>query len=186
MRGVKSYRDKTKISKVVTGKKPSISISDSGTNTLLKTTSSKTPDRALRSTPNKVNRKTATPRQDNVFKRFTALLVDFIRDKFIWAKKYKTKVDIVSEEHDKRIAEKYVFDEVAGIYVSRDEYEQRAKFNDDEKQQQTETCAPEPASDETTRFPSRPKSEQSEADHSMSLNPSLPHSRKTPQMKPSR
>ncbi|MBA1914534.1 molybdopterin-guanine dinucleotide biosynthesis protein MobA, partial [Escherichia coli] len=33
MRGVKSYRDKTKVSKVVAGIPPSISISDSGTNT---------------------------------------------------------------------------------------------------------------------------------------------------------
>jgi hypothetical protein len=42
MRGVKSYRDKTKVSKVVAGKKPSISISDSGTNTILKTSPLKT------------------------------------------------------------------------------------------------------------------------------------------------
>jgi hypothetical protein len=42
MRGVKSYRDKTKVSKVVAGKKPSVSISDSGTNTILKTSSLKT------------------------------------------------------------------------------------------------------------------------------------------------
>jgi hypothetical protein len=35
---------------------------------------------------------------------------------------------IISEEHDKRIAENYVFDEVLGRHVSRNEYEQRAKF----------------------------------------------------------
>jgi hypothetical protein len=42
MRGVKSYRDKTKVSKVVAGIPPSISISDSGTNTILKTSTSQT------------------------------------------------------------------------------------------------------------------------------------------------
>jgi hypothetical protein len=37
--------------------------------------------------------------------------------KFVWAKTNKTKVDIISEEHDKRIAENYVFDEVLGRHV---------------------------------------------------------------------
>ena len=46
MRGVKSYRDKTKVSKVVAGKKPSVSISGSGTNTILKTSTSQNPNRA--------------------------------------------------------------------------------------------------------------------------------------------
>lgn len=86
MRGVKSYRDKTKISKVVAGKKPSVSISNIEKNTILKTSSSKTSNRASRSAPECVKRKQATPRQDNIFKRFTALVVDFIKDKFIWAK----------------------------------------------------------------------------------------------------
>ncbi len=72
-RGVKSYRDKSKVSKVVAGKKPSVSISDSGTNTILKTSSSQNPNRASRSAPERLKRKQATPRQDNFFKRFTAL-----------------------------------------------------------------------------------------------------------------
>lgn len=42
MRGVKSYRDRSKVSKVVAGKKPSVRISDSGTNTILKTSTSQT------------------------------------------------------------------------------------------------------------------------------------------------
>ncbi|WP_413621492.1 MobA/MobL family protein, partial [Klebsiella quasipneumoniae] len=161
MRGVKSYRDKTKVSKVVAGKKPSVSISDSGSNTILQTSSSQNPNRASRSAPERVKRKQTIPRQDNVFKRFTALLVDFIRGKFIWAKTGKTKVDIISEEHDKRIAENYVFDEVLGRHVSRNEYEQRDKFNNDEKQHQTETCVLKPTGKEISRFPSRvKKSEQ--------------------------
>ncbi|MGJ0629204.1 MobQ family relaxase [Xenorhabdus bovienii] len=160
IRGVKSYRDKSKVSKVVAGKKPSVSISDIETNTNLKTSISQNPNKASRSAPERVKRKQATPRQDNIFKRFIALLVDFIRDNFIWAKTDKIKVDIISEEHDKRIADNYVFDEVLGCYVSRNEYEQRASFND-EKQQQTETCASKPAASEINRFPSRvKKSEQ--------------------------
>ncbi|MBG2616115.1 MobA/MobL family protein [Klebsiella oxytoca] len=165
IRGVKSYRDKSKVSKVVAGKKPSVSISDSGTNTILKTSSSQNPNRSSRSAPERVKRKTATPRQDNVFKRFTDLIVDFIRDKFIWAKTDKNKVDLISEEHDKRIAENYVFDEVLGHPVPRAEYEKRAKFNLDDYK---------PTPDEITRFPSRPKHELPENDHSKDLTPSMP------------
>ncbi len=164
IRSVKSYRDKSKVSKVVAGKKPSVSISDSGTNTILKTSSSQKPDRASRSAPERVKRKTATPRLDNIFKRFTALLVDFIRDKFIWAKTEKTKVDNISEEHDKRIAKNYIFDEVLGRHISRAEYEKQAKFNQDDYK---------PTSDEISRFPSRPKNELPEHDNSLDLTSSM-------------
>ncbi|EDY2188508.1 molybdopterin-guanine dinucleotide biosynthesis protein MobA [Salmonella enterica subsp. enterica] len=165
VRGVKSYRDKTKVSKVVAGKKPSVNISDSGTNTILKTSIFQNPNRASRSAPKRLKRKQATPRQDNVFKRFTALLVDFIRNKFIWAKTNKTRVDSISEEHDKRIAENYMFDEVLGIYVPRAEYENRARFNSDTYYSTTE---------EISRFPSRPKNEQPESNQRLGLTSSMP------------
>jgi hypothetical protein len=77
MRGVKSYRDKTKVSKVVAGIPPSISISDSGTNTILKTSTSQNPNRASRSAPERERKDKTTPRQDNIFKRFTTLVIDF-------------------------------------------------------------------------------------------------------------
>ncbi len=163
MRGVKSYRDKSKVSKVVAGKKSSVSISDSGKNTILKTSSSQNPNRASRSAPERVKRIQATPRQDNIFKRFTVLLLDFIRDKFIWTKTDKTKVDIISEEHDKRIAENYVFDKVLDRYVPRNEYEKQANFNQDGYK---------PTPDEISRFPSRPKNEIPESDHRLDLTPS--------------
>ncbi|WP_449506432.1 MobQ family relaxase [Enterobacter hormaechei] len=163
-RGVKSYRDKSKVSKVIAGKKPSASISDSGINTILKTSSSQNPNRASRSAPKRVKRKQAIPRQDNIFKRFTTLLVDFIRDKFIWAKTGKTKVDIISKEHDKRIAENYVFDEVLGHPVPIAEYEKRAKFNQDDYK---------PTSDEISRFPSRPKNEHNEVDNRITHTPTI-------------
>ncbi|WP_336191492.1 MobQ family relaxase [Hafnia paralvei] len=174
MRGVKSYRDKSKVSKVIAGKKPSVRISDSGTNTILKTSTSQNPNRASRSAPERVKRKQAIPRQDNIFKRFTAILVDFIRGKFIWAKTEKNKVDIISKEHDKRIAENYVFDEVLGHPVPIAEYEKRAKFNQDDYK---------PTSDEIRRFPSRPKKEQPESDYRMDL---IPHASKdkAPRMRP--
>ncbi|MDJ6958407.1 MobA/MobL family protein [Salmonella enterica] len=165
MRGVKSYRDKSKVSKVVAGKKPSVSISDTGTNTILKTSSSQNPDRASRSAPECVKRKTATPRQDNIFKRFTALLVDFIRDKFIWVKTDKTKIDIISEEHDKRIAKNYIYDEVLGYPVLRTEYEKRAKFNQDDYK---------PTPNEIRRFPSRINSAKPVSDYDNGISPSLP------------
>ncbi|EPU1133744.1 TPA: MobQ family relaxase [Klebsiella oxytoca] len=176
MRGVKSYRDKSKVSKVVAGKKPSVSISDSGTNTILKTSFSQNPNRASRSAPERAKRKQTTLLQDNMFKRFTALLVDFIRDKFIWAKTDKTKVDIISKEHDKRIAENYVFDEVLGRHVSRAEYEKKAKFNQNDYK---------PTQDEISRFPSRPKQDQPERDYHIEISPSIPLSGKNnaPQLK---
>lgn len=177
MRGVKSYRDKTKVSKVVAGKKSSVSISDSGTNTILKTSSSQNPNRASRSAPERKRKHKATPRQDNIFKRFTALLIDFIKDKFIWAKTNKTRVDSISEEHDKRIAENYVFDEVLGHPVPRAEYEKRAKFNQDDYK---------PTSDEISRFPSRQKNEKPEVEHSMNFDPSMSHSNKALRMRPPR
>ena len=166
MRGVKSYRDKSKVSKVVAGKKPSVSISDYETNTILKTSSSQALNRASRSAPERVKRKQTTPRQDNIFKRFTTLVIDFFKQKFVWAKANKSQNDLISEEHDKRIAENYVFDEVLGHHVSRSEYEKKAKFNQDDYK---------PTSDEINRFPNRPKNEQPESDHRMDL---IPHASK--------
>ncbi|EJN1753603.1 MobQ family relaxase [Escherichia coli] len=178
MRGVKSYRDKTKVSKVVAGKKPSVSISGSGTNTILKISSSQNPNRASRSAPERVKRKQAIPRQDNIFKRFTTLVIDFFKQKFVWAKANKSQIDFISEEHDKRIAENFVFDKVLGHHVSRAEYEKQAKFNSD-------TYKPTP--DEINRFPSRQNSEHNNANRDIVLNPSIHENKKnnSPQLRPS-
>ncbi|QLY52870.1 MobA/MobL family protein [Citrobacter freundii] len=119
------------------------------TRTTLKTPSSSTA-RALKRTPVKVKKKKVEPRQSGVFKHFTLLVVDYIREKFVWAKKKPAPVS-VDAEHDKRIAENYMFDEVQGIYVSRAEHERRARFNSDSYS---------PTPDEIRRFPSRPKAEQ--------------------------
>ncbi|HIE9270468.1 TPA: MobQ family relaxase [Klebsiella quasipneumoniae subsp. quasipneumoniae] len=182
MRGIKSYRDKTKVSKVVAGKKSAVSISDSGTNTNLKTSSSQNPNRASRSAPERVKRKQAITRQDNIFKRFTTLVIDFFKQKFVWAKAKKSQIDLISEEHDKRIAENYIFDEVLGRHISRTEYEKKAKFNQDEYK---------PTPDEIRRFPRRPKNERLERDHSLDLKPPVPSrppehsSSRPPRLRPS-
>lgn len=178
MRGVKSCRDKTKVSKVVAGKKPSVTISDSGTNTILKTSSSQNQNRASRSAPERVKRKQAIPRQDNIFKRFTTLVIDFFKQKFVWAKANKSQIDLISEEHDKHIAENYVFDEVLGRHISRIEYEKKAKFNQDDYK---------PTPSEIRRFPSRPKNDQTEHNNSPNLiNPiqSESHKKYIPRLKP--
>lgn len=151
MRGVKSYRDKTKVSKVIAGNKPSVSISDSGTNTILQTSSSQNPNRASRSAPDSERNNKATPRQDNIFKRFTRLLIDYIKGKFVWANKNKFKYDPVDEAHDRFTSENYIFDEVLGRYVPRQEFEQRSKFNSEDYK---------PTPSEIRRFPSRPKNDQ--------------------------
>ncbi|HBL5403620.1 TPA: MobA/MobL family protein, partial [Enterobacter hormaechei] len=164
MRGVKSYRDKSKVSKVVAGKKPSVSISDFETDTILKTSTSQKPNRASRSAPEYVKRKQAIPRQDNIFKRLTTLVIDYFKQKFVWAKANKSQIDLISEEHDKRIAENYVFDEVLGRHISRTEYEKKAKFNQDDYK---------PTPNEISRFPSRPKNDIPEHDNSLGLTQSI-------------
>ncbi|QLO43389.1 MobA/MobL family protein [Citrobacter freundii] len=136
--------------------------------TKLKTPSSSTA-RALKRAPVKVKRKKVEPRQSGVFKRFTLLVVDFIREKFIWAKKKPAPVS-VDAEHDKRIAENYVFDEVQGIYVLRAEHDRRTRLNSDDYK---------PTKDEIRRFPSRPlKPEQT--DNDFDFIPTLTADRKKP------
>ncbi|MCY0562369.1 molybdopterin-guanine dinucleotide biosynthesis protein MobA, partial [Klebsiella pneumoniae] len=138
-------------------------------------------NRASRSAPERVKRAQAIPRQDNIFKRFTTLVIDFLKQKFVWAKSKKSQIDLISEEHDKRIAENYVFDEVLGHRVPRAEYEKKAKFNQDDYK---------PTPDEINRFSSRPKTGLPERDHSMDLTPpTLPEQAKRsryPQLKPLR
>ncbi|MEQ9883430.1 MobQ family relaxase [Pectobacterium brasiliense] len=133
------------------------------TRTKLKTSPSPT-TRAVKRAPVKSKRKQVKPRQSNVFKRFTLLVVEYIKEKFIWAKKKLVSVP-VDAEHDKRIAENYVFDEVQGIYVPRTEHERRARFNSNTYN---------PTKDEIRRFPSRPKEEQHKADNDLGYTPAPP------------
>ncbi|WP_103158533.1 MobA/MobL family protein, partial [Pectobacterium odoriferum] len=126
------------------------------TRTKLKVSSSSTPG-AIKRAPVKSKRKQVQPQKENIFKRFTLLVVEFFKERFIWAKKKPAPVS-VDTEHDNRIAENYVFDEVQGIYVSRSEHEKRVKFNSDDYK-------PSPA--EIRRFPSRPKEEQYKADNDL-------------------
>lgn len=123
----------------------------------MKTSFSQNPNRASRSAPERVKRKQAIPRQDNIFKRFTTLVIDFFKQKFVWAKANESQIDLISEEHDKRIAENYVFDEVLGRHISRTEYDKRAKFNQDGYK---------PIPDEISRFPSRRKEDRYIVDNS--------------------
>ncbi|MEQ9866162.1 MobQ family relaxase [Pectobacterium aroidearum] len=120
------------------------------TRTKLKTPSSPTA-RADKRAPVKSKRKQVKPYQTGLFKRFTLLVVEYIREKFVWAKKKPVASDV---EHDQRISENYVFDEVLGIYVPRAEHERRARFNSDTYS---------PTKEEIGRFPSRPQHKQSEA-----------------------
>ncbi|HED3083150.1 TPA: MobA/MobL family protein [Citrobacter freundii] len=154
--------------------KPVLVAPASHTRTKLKAPSSSTA-RTLKRAPAKSKRKQVRPRQSGMFKRFTLLVVDYLREKFIWAKKKPVPVS-VDAEHDKRIAENYVFDEVQGIYVPRTEYERRTRFNSDTYS---------PTKEEIRRFPSRPlKPEQT--DNDFDFIPTLTADRKkpVPKMKP--
>lgn len=112
-----------------------------------------------------------------MFKRFTLLVVGYIKEKFIWARKKPSPVS-VDAEHDKRIAENYVLDKVQGIYVPRAEYERRARFN-------SETYSP--TKEEIRRFPSRPKEEQCKTDNNLdytkTISPALGRNRYHPTFK---
>lgn len=166
----KSYRDPNKVSKVsISGKKsPALIVPEPTTSTKLKTPSLQN-TRAMNRAPVR-SRKQTKPRQNGLFKRFTLLIVGYIRERFIWAKR---KPDTTDADHDKRIAENYVFDEVLGIRVSRAEFEKRAKFNNDQTSSETEFYSNVSDNDETVRFPSRPKQEEPNVDRNMDLTPSM-------------
>ena len=155
------------------GQKPVLVAPAPHTRTKLKTSPSPTA-RAVKRAPVKTKRKQVKPRQSGVFKRFTLLVVEYIREKFVWAKKKPAPVS-VEADHDKRIAENYVFDEVQGIYVKRTEYERRARLNSD-------TYSPTP--DEIRRFPSRLKTKQAHVDNNIVHTPSSPATGREPRLRP--
>lgn len=138
------------------------------TRTTLKNPSSLT-SRAIKRAPVKAKRENVEPRQDGIFKRFTLLVVGYLKEKFVWARKKPSPVS-VDAEHDKRIAENYVFDEVQRIYVPRAEYEKRAKFNQDDYK---------PTPDDIRRFPSRPVKPEL-PDSNLDYIPTLVANRKRP------
>ena len=158
----KSYRNPNKVSKVnVSGKKSPVLVApEQNTSTQLKTPSLQN-TRAMNRAPVR-SRKQTKPRQSGLFKRFTLLIVEYIREKFIWAKR---KPDTTDADHDKRISENYVYDEVLGVNVPRSEFEKRTKFNNGDYKLTT---------DKIKRFPSRPNQEQPEVNKSIDLTPSMP------------
>ncbi|CBG88801.1 MobQ family relaxase [Citrobacter rodentium] len=149
---VKSYRDPNKASKVsAAGKKsPVLIVPEPNKSTKLKTPSSRNTRAKNRAPMN--NRKQVKPRQNGMFKRFTLLVAGFFKERFVWARR---KPDTTDTDHDKRIAENYVFDEVLGIYVPRSEFENRVKYNNDQKSSEAEFCGNVSDNDKTVRFPSR-------------------------------
>lgn len=164
---VKSYRNPEKISQVNREPKPSLVIPASP-RSKLKTPSPSTAG-AVKRAPFKSKRKQVKPRQNGIFKRFTLLIVDFFKEKFVWTKRKPAPVS-TDAEHDKRIAENYVFDEVLGIYISRAEYERRARFNKDDYK---------PTKEEIRRFPSRPV-KPVQPDSNLDYIPTLAADRKKP------
>ncbi|MJP97631.1 conjugal transfer protein [Salmonella enterica subsp. enterica] len=178
---VKSYRNPNKVSKVnVSGKKSPILVApEPNTSTKLKIPSSQN-TRAMNRAP--VSRKQTKPRQNGLFKRFTLLIVGYIREKFIWARR---KPDTTDADHDKRIAESYIYDEVLGVNVSRSEFEMRTKFNSGQKPTQSGFSGRVSDNDETVRFPSRLKQEKSMVDKSINLTPPIRYREKSdsPRMK---
>ncbi|MEQ9937862.1 MobQ family relaxase [Pectobacterium polonicum] len=153
------------------GQKPVLVAPAPHTRTKFKTPSFPTASTVKRA-PVKSKRKQVKPRQSGLFKRFTLLVVEYIKEKFIWAKKKPVAPDV---EHDKRIAENYVFDEVQGIYVPRAEHERRIRFNSDDYK---------PTKEEITRFPSRLKTKQAHVDNNIDHTPSSPATGREPRLRP--
>lgn len=168
---VKSYRDPNKISKVsAAGKKSPVLVAPApNKSTKLKTPSSRN-TRAMNRAPMS-SRKQIKPRQSSLFKRFTLLIVGFLKERFVWARR---KPDTIDADHDKRIAENYVYDEVLGVNVPRSEFEKRAKFNNIPVSPEAGVYSNEPDHDKTVRFPSRPKLEEPNVDKNIDLIPSIP------------
>ncbi|MDR4899305.1 MobQ family relaxase [Yersinia kristensenii] len=158
------------------GQKPVLVAPAPHTRTKLKTPSFPTAS-TVKCAPVKSKRKQVKPRQSGVFKRFTLLVIGYIKEKFVWAKKKPIPVSI-DAEHDKRIAENYVFDEVKGVYMPRVEYEKRARFNTDGYK---------PTPDEIRRFPSR-ATKDAVQDTDYNHTPTLRTDNKSalPKLKPSR
>ncbi|HGI7038187.1 TPA: MobQ family relaxase [Klebsiella oxytoca] len=155
----KSYRDPNKVSKVSAAgnKSPVLVVPEPNKSTKLKTPSLQN-TRAMNRAPVR-SRKQTKPRQSGLFKRFTLFIVDFLKERFVWAKR---KNDTIDADHDKRIAENYVYDEVLGVNVPRSEFEKRTKFNDSNYK-----LTP----NEIKRFPSRPKRGQLESESGMDVLP---------------
>ncbi|HID2078207.1 TPA: MobQ family relaxase [Klebsiella oxytoca] len=159
---VKSYRNPNKMSKVgMAGEGTPILVApESNKSTILKTPSLQN-TRAMNRAPIHIRKQTKL-RQNGLFKRFTLLIVDFLKERFVWARR---KSDTIDADHDKRIAENYVYDEVLGVNVLRSEFEKRAKFNSTQKSSQTEFDIGASDSDEFTRFPSRLRKNTSQYAH---------------------
>ncbi|EQU21866.1 hypothetical protein G849_01962 [Escherichia coli HVH 197 (4-4466217)] len=160
----KSYRNPNKVSKVnVSGKKsPVLVVPEPKASTKLKTPSLQN-TRAVNRAPLHI-RKQTKPRQNGLFKRFTLLIVDFLKERFVWARR---KTDTTDADHDKRIAENYVFDEVLGVNVPRSEFERRAKFNNNQTSQEAGVYGNESNINKTVRFPNRFEQEQTEVNKHM-------------------
>ncbi|EDI0418412.1 MobA/MobL family protein [Salmonella enterica subsp. enterica] len=166
---VKSYRDPNKVSKVgAAGKKTPVLVApEPNKSTKLKTPSLQN-TRAMNRAPTS-NRKQVKPRQNGMFKRFTLLVVGFFKERFVWARR---KPDTTDADHDKRIAENYVFDEVLGVYVSRAKFEKLTKFNNDQTSPQSGFCGNVSDNNNTVRFPSRPVQVQPESKRNYNITPS--------------
>ena len=165
----KSYRDPNKVSKVSAAgnKSPVLVVPEPNKSTKLKTPPLQN-TRAMNRAPVR-GRKQTKPRQSGLFKRFTLFIVDFLKERFVWAKR---KNDTIDADHDKRIAENYVYDEVLGVNVPRSEFERRAKFNNDQTSPQSGFCGNVSDNNNTVRFPSRPVQVQPESKRNYNITPS--------------
>lgn len=162
------------------GRNPVLVVPEPKASTKLKTPSLQN-TRAVNRAPLHI-RKQTKPRQNGLFKRFTLLIVDFLKERFVWARR---KTDTTDADHDKRIAENYVFDEVLGVNVPRSEFERRAKFNNNQTSQEAGVYGNESNINKTVRFPNRFEQEQTEVNKHMEFilsiggKPSMPKLKQT-------
>lgn len=177
----KSYRDPNKTSKVgMAGEgTPVLVAPEPNASTKLKKPSPQN-TRAMNRAPMR-SRKQTKPRQNGLFKRFTLLIVGYIREKFIWARR---KPDTTDADHDKRVAENYVYDEVLGVNVPRSVFEKRAKFNNDQTSPEAEVHVNESDINKTVRFPNRSEQEQTEVNKHMEFILSIGGKPSMPKLKP--
>lgn len=165
----KSYRDPNKVSKVNVSRKksPVLVAPEPNASTKLKTPSLQN-TRAMNRAPVR-SRKQTKPRQNGLFKRFTLLVVGLFKERFVWVRR---KPDTTDADHDKRIAENYIYDEVLGVNVPRSEFERRAKFNNDQTSPEARIYGRVSDNNNTVRFPSRPVQVQPESKRNYNITPS--------------
>lgn len=166
----KSYRYPNKVSKVsAAGKKsPVLVVPEPNTSTKLKTPSSRNA-RAKNRDPVKTKSRKVKPRQSGMFKRFTLLVIGYIRERDLYGPEGSPILLMLTmiSVSQKTICLMWYW----GSMSSALSLKKRAKFNREGEQARPDAHDCNSDYEEITRFPSRPLQAQSEPDQNQNIAP---------------